>query len=55
MPILDALADDVLPAVERGEIKPVVDVTVDAAESGKALERLFSGTAVGKVVVTFDA
>ena len=42
-----------IPAVERGEIRAVVDSTYDVTEHEKVVERLRSGENVGKVVMTF--
>lgn len=53
VPILDGLRSEVLPAVARGEIRPVVDRTVDVAAYQVAADRLRSGEATGKVVITF--
>ncbi|WP_425402486.1 zinc-binding dehydrogenase [Knoellia sinensis] len=53
VPILEGLRADVLPALERGEIRPVIDSTVDIADFQKAADRLRPGDAVGKVVLTF--
>ncbi|GAA1357838.1 zinc-binding dehydrogenase [Arthrobacter rhombi] len=48
--IIAGLLPAVVPAVARGEIRPMIDRTVDVAESREAAERLRSGQAVGKVV-----
>lgn len=53
VPILEGLRAEVLPAVERGDIAPVIDATVDVADLRRAVDRLRSGEAVGKVVLTF--
>lgn len=54
VPILTALAAEVLPAVARGEIRPIIDTTVDVVAFQKAADRLRSGEAVGKVVLAFE-
>lgn len=53
VPILDALHANMLPAVGRGEIAPVIDKTFDAADAERAVDRLRSGKSVGKIVLTF--
>lgn len=53
LPILEALQETVLPAVARGDIRPVIDSTVDVADAQQAADRLRSGEAVGKIVLTF--
>ena len=53
VPILEGLQTDVLPAVGRGEIRPFVDSAFDVADFQRATERLRSGDAVGKIVLTF--
>ncbi|QZY52629.1 quinone oxidoreductase family protein [Leucobacter tenebrionis] len=54
VPILDALHAQVLPAVERGEIRPVIDSSFACEDSLDAANRLRSGEAVGKVVLAFE-
>jgi NADPH:quinone reductase-like Zn-dependent oxidoreductase len=53
VPILERLRAAVLPAVASGEIRPVIDLTVDVADVAQATDRLRSGEAVGKIVLTF--
>lgn len=53
LPILEALGAEVLPAVGRADIRPVIDTTVDVAHVQQAADRLRSGDAVGKAVLTF--
>ncbi|KJR05264.1 alcohol dehydrogenase [Gordonia sihwensis] len=53
VPILESLSADVLPAVARGEIQPVIDSVVDVADFQQVAERLRSGKAVGKAVLVF--
>jgi NADPH2:quinone reductase len=53
VPILEDLRDQVLPAVERGDAAPVIDSTVDVAQFQQAVDRLRSGQALGKIVLTF--
>lgn len=53
VPILDGLRTNVLPAVGRGDITPVVDRTVSIAKFQDALDRLRTGDALGKVVLNF--
>lgn len=53
VPILEALRADVLPAVGRGEIAPVIDETFAVEDAAQAVGRLRSGEAVGKIVLTF--
>lgn len=53
VPILEGLHADVLPAVARGEIRPVIDRTIDATDIPQLVNTLRSGTAVGKTVLTF--
>jgi len=43
----------VLPAVERGAIRPVIDSTYPVDDIAQATARLRSGEAVGKIVVAF--
>jgi NADPH:quinone reductase-like Zn-dependent oxidoreductase len=54
VPILQALLAQVLPAVARGDIRAVIDSTVSVTDFLHAAERLRSGDAVGKVVLTLD-
>lgn len=51
--VVAGLLPEVIPAVERGEIRAVVDSTYDVTEHEKVVERLRSGENVGKVVMTF--
>ncbi|NLE80032.1 MAG: zinc-binding dehydrogenase [Rhodococcus sp.] len=53
VPILEGLHADVLPTIARGEIRPVIDSTVAVSEFQQAADRLRSGDAVGKIVLTF--
>nr|WP_239072253.1 zinc-binding dehydrogenase [Streptomyces bauhiniae] len=53
VPVLEALRADVLPAVDRGEITSVVDTVFSVDQYHDAADRLRSGNAVGKVVLTF--
>ena len=53
VPILKALQDRVLPAVGRGDIAPVIDTTVVVTDLQQAVDRLRSGDAVGKIVLSF--
>lgn len=55
VPILQAQADAVLPAVAEGKIRPVIDRTVDITEFQQADDRLRSGSAVGKIVLKFSS
>lgn len=54
VPILQTLSAEVLPAVARGDIRPVIDSIVDVNDFQRAADRLRSGDAVGKVVLRFD-
>lgn len=56
VPILQAEEAEVLPAVAAGgKIRPVIDRTVGGvAEFQQVDDRLRSGAAVGKIVLTFD-
>jgi NADPH2:quinone reductase len=47
-------ADDVLPLVRRGLIRPVIDAVYRAEEVRLAHEHLESNRAVGKIVLTFS-
>ncbi|WP_306361835.1 zinc-binding dehydrogenase [Nocardia sp. CC227C] len=49
--VIAALLPEVIPAVARGQIRPVIDRTVALAEFRQAADRLRSGEAVGKVVL----
>ncbi|MFC7754108.1 zinc-binding dehydrogenase [Tsukamurella soli] len=51
--VIAGLLPDVRPAVARGESRPVIDQTVDIREFRQAADRLRSGDAVGKIVLTF--
>lgn len=51
--VLDGLRAKVLSAVARGEIRPVVDSTIDVADFQEAADRLRSGAAIGKIVLKF--
>lgn len=53
VPILEALRTDLLPAVEHGNIVPVIDDQFEAADAADVVARLRSGEAVGKIVLTF--
>ncbi|MEU5655089.1 zinc-binding dehydrogenase [Streptomyces sp. NPDC047737] len=53
VPILDALHAEVLPAVGRGNIAPVIDTTLNVEQYREAADRLRSGNTVGKIVFTF--
>ncbi|MFC9760347.1 zinc-binding dehydrogenase [Rhodococcus jostii] len=50
--IIAGLLPEVIPAVARGEIRPVIDRTVDITDVQQAARRLRSGEAVGKIVLT---
>ncbi|MEV7136429.1 zinc-binding dehydrogenase [Arthrobacter sp. NPDC093128] len=50
--VIAGLLPEVIPAVARGEIRPVIDQTVDIADFQQAAERLRSGEAAGKIVLT---
>lgn len=50
--IIAGLLPDVLPAVARGEVRPVIDTTVDITDPVHLVDRLRSGDAKGKIVVT---
>ncbi|WP_062996765.1 quinone oxidoreductase family protein [Nocardia mikamii] len=52
--VIAGLLPEVIPAVARGAIRPVVDRTVSWTEHGSALARLRSGAAVGKIVFTMS-
>lgn len=51
--VVAGLLADIQPAVARGEVRPVIDATFAAADHRSAAERLRSGSAAGKVVLTF--
>ncbi|WP_069628757.1 quinone oxidoreductase family protein [Streptomyces niveus] len=53
VPILNGLRAEVLPAVGRGDITPVIDTTLDVEQYQEAADRLRSGNTVGKIVFTF--
>lgn len=53
--VVAGLLPEVIPAVERGEIRAVVDSTYDVADHEKVAARLRSGENVGKVVMTFTS
>lgn len=52
--IIAGLLPEVMPAVARGEIRPVIDGTVDITEPARLADRLRSGETDGKIVLTFD-
>ena len=54
VPILEALRDQVLPAVTRGDIAPVIDSQLDVTNFQQATDRLRSGETVGKIVSVFE-
>ncbi|MDN6324972.1 MAG: alcohol dehydrogenase, partial [Corynebacterium sp.] len=47
------LLPEVVPAVARGEIRPVIDSTLAASDVDSLVTRLRSGDADGKIVLTF--
>ena len=51
--VIAGLLPDVIPAVVRGEIRPVIDRTLPVARFREAADRPRSGDAVGKIVLTF--
>lgn len=53
VPVLESLRETVLPAVAAGEIAPVFDSSYPVEDIAQATERLRSGEATGKVVLTF--
>lgn len=53
--VIAGLLPEVLPAVARGEIRPVIDRTVDFADFQAAADRLRSGEAVGKIVLVLPS
>lgn len=48
------LRDEVVPAVGRGEIRPVIDSTFDWENHAQASARLLSGAAHGKIVLAIE-
>lgn len=54
VPIPEALHDQVLPAVTRGDIAPVIDSQLDVTNFQQATDRLRSGETVGKIVLVFE-
>ena len=54
VPILEALHHQVLPAVTRGDIAPVIDSQLDVTNFQQATDRLRSGETVGKIVLVFE-
>lgn len=50
--IIAGLLPEVIPAVARGEIHPVVDQAVSIEQFRQVAHRLRSGNAVGKIVFT---
>jgi NADPH2:quinone reductase len=50
--VIAGLLPEVLPAVTRGEIRPVIDSTLDVTAAAQVAGRLRSGDADGKIVVT---
>ena len=50
--VIAGLLPEVLPAVARGEIRPVIDLTVEFTQFQRAADRLRSGEALGKIVIT---
>ncbi|KAJ3410328.1 hypothetical protein HDV05_003882 [Chytridiales sp. JEL 0842] len=50
----DAFVEKVLPAVERGEIKPIIDTQFSWKNIREAHERLESNKSIGKIVVNID-
>lgn len=53
--VIAGLLPEVIPAVADGRIRPVIDTTVPFTDFATAADRLRSGHAVGKVVMTMDA
>ncbi|MEV0336625.1 zinc-binding dehydrogenase [Nocardia sp. NPDC050717] len=49
--VIAALLPEVIPAVARGQIRPVIDSTLRLTQSNTAADRLRSGEAVGKIVL----
>ncbi|WP_410874619.1 quinone oxidoreductase family protein [Nocardia sp. A7] len=52
--VIAGLLPEVIPVVARGQIRPVIDRTVDLTEYQQAADRLRSGEAVGKLVLTMQ-
>ncbi|WP_040159602.1 quinone oxidoreductase family protein [Nigerium massiliense] len=52
--IIAGLLPEVIPAVERGQIRPVIDSTLPLSRPDEIAARLRSGQAAGKVVVAID-
>lgn len=52
--VIAGLLPEVIPAVARGQIRPVIDKTVDLSDFREAAERLRSGEASGKIVLTIS-
>lgn len=52
--IIAGLLPESLPDVARGAIRPVIDRTVDIADFQQAADRLRSGNALGKIVLTLS-
>lgn len=50
--VIARLLSEVIPAVARGEIRPVIDSTFSWTDHADAVARLRSGEAVGKIVLT---
>lgn len=50
--VADDLARDVWPAVETGELKPVIDSTFPLEQAAQAHRRMESGAHMGKIVLT---
>jgi NADPH:quinone reductase-like Zn-dependent oxidoreductase len=53
VPILEGLRAQVLPAIGRGEIRPIIDSTFDVTDFPQAAQRLRSGKTLGKIVLGF--
>ncbi len=51
--VIANLLPDVIPAVGRGQIRPLIDLTVRIDQFQDAADRLRSGDAIGKIVLTF--
>ncbi|MEU4596051.1 zinc-binding dehydrogenase [Nocardia sp. NPDC023988] len=49
--VIAALLPEVIPAVARGQIRPVIDSTLGLTQGKAAADRLRSGEAVGKIVL----
>lgn len=52
--IADALAEQVLPLLADGRVRPVIDTVVPFAEVANAHRRMDEGSHVGKIVLTMD-